>query len=335
MTMRIGVVGLGRIGELHARNLATSGLPSSLLLHDADEDLARRVACALDADVAPTFRDLLGGRVDGVVVATPTPSHAELVDEAIRAEIPVLCEKPLAGSVESGLALAALAAERRVPLQIGLQRRSDPELLQLRERLQGGADGRLVGLRVVSSSWHSPPAEYLKASGGFFRDKLVHDVDVIRWLTGRGIESAAVVGSGTATGWIAELGDVDSVSASLLLAGGLVAQIWAARCSPTRFEFRVDAICERQELSAGRWQEEEPSGMARTPSPFPTFIPRFAEAYAAEVTSFCRLVAGTGENACPADDAMASEVATLAVERAWREGRVVRPGEIDAVTTTA
>lgn len=330
MSLRIGVAGLGRVGELHARNLAASGRVSSLLVHDADAKVADRVGAALGAEVVPHFRDLIGCRPDGIVVATPTASHAELVSEAIGRGIPVLCEKPLAHSVADGDAVATLAEERGVPLQVGLQRRSDPQLLRMRARLRDGGDGRLVGLRVVSCSWQPPPEEYLEASGGFFRDKLLHDVDVVRWLTGLEIETSAVVGSGREAGWVGDPPDVDSVSASLLLAGGVVAQIWAARRSPSRFEFRVDAVCEHQELSAGRWEEGEPSSMPRAPSPFSTYVSRFSEAYVAEVTSFCSLAAGTGENVCPARDAMASEAAAVVLERAWREARVIRTVDVGA-----
>lgn len=324
MTVRIGIAGLGRIGGLHARNLAASGLVSSLVVHDADDDRARRIGADLDADVAPTFGKLLGSGIDGVVISTPTPSHEDLVHEALRSEIPVFCEKPFASSVEAGVALATMVEDRGVPLQVGLQRRCDPQLLELRERLRGEVDGRLLGLRVVSSSWRPPSPEYLETSEGFFRDKLLHDVDVVRWLTGLPIVAVAVAASGTATGWVGETGDVDTVSASILLAGDVVAQIWSARLSPTRFEFRVDAVCAHREMSAGRWDEGDASGIARKESPFETFVCRFEEAYKAEVDAFCHLAGCSGENVCPPSDAMASEIATASLELSWREGRVVR-----------
>ncbi|HVC13815.1 MAG TPA: Gfo/Idh/MocA family oxidoreductase [Acidimicrobiales bacterium] len=328
MTARIGVTGLGRIGELHAHNLAGSGLVSSLVLHDADGEKARALAAHLGTDVAGSFQELLRCGLDGLVVATPTPSHADLVTDALRRDVATFCEKPLALSLGASRAVAALAVERAAPLQVGLQRRCDPELLELRARLHRGDDGRLIGLRLVSSSWRPPPREYVPGSGGFFRDKLLHDVDVVRWLTGGAIVAAAVVGTGAATGWMSEEGDVDTVSASLILAGGVVAQIWAARLSPTRFEFRLDAVCERRELSAGRWDEGDPAQPTRAESPFGTFIDRFAEAYSAEMVSFCRLVAGTGANVCTGPDAVESEIAAAALERAWREGRVVRLAEM-------
>jgi myo-inositol 2-dehydrogenase/D-chiro-inositol 1-dehydrogenase len=323
VTLRIGIAGLGRIGALHARNLAESGLVSGLIVNDSNANRARGVADELGAQCAPSLDSLLDGGIDGLVVATPTDSHAHLVSEAIRRDVPVFCEKPLADSLEGGFAVAALAAQRRVPLQVGLQRRSDSQLAQLRARLKTAVDCRLIGLRVVSSSWRPPSAEYLRASGGFFRDKLVHDVDVVRWISGREIELAAVVGSGAATGWIGDTGDVDTVAASLVLTGGVIAQIWAARMSPTRFEFRVDAITEREALSAGGWTDDESSGTVGSDGPFATFVARFSEAYRAEMRSFCELVGGNGQNACTAMDAMASEVATDALERAWRERCVV------------
>lgn len=330
MTVRIGVVGLGRIGELHARNLAASGLVSSLYVHDADDARTRLVAASLGATPATDVEALLSSGIEGLVIATPTPTHAGLVNGALQRDVAVFCEKPLGASIEAGLAIAALADERCAALQVGLQRRCDPQLCSVREGLAAEADGRLLGLRIVSTSWQPPPPAYLAASGGFFRDKLLHDIDVVRWITGRTIDAVAVTGCGAATGWIGETGDVDTVSVSLLLGGGVVAQIWAARLAPTRFEFRLEAVSERRTVVAGRWPEGDPPDMARRESPFPTFLSRFEEAYAEELASFCRLVGGTGENVCTATDAMASEVAAAAAERAWREGRVVHAGASEA-----
>lgn len=330
MTVRIGVVGLGRIGELHARNLAASGLVSSMVVYDADDVRTRFVAKSLAASPVADVEKLLSSGIDGLVIATPTPTHAGLVNEALRRGVAVFCEKPLGASIEVGFALATLAKERGVALQVGLQRRCDPQLCRVREELAAEADGRLLGLRIVSTSWQPPKRAYLAASGGFFRDKLLHDIDVVRWITGRTIDAVAVTGSGAATGWIGEAGDVDTASVSLLLGGVVVAQIWAARLSPTRFEFRLEAVSERRTVVAGRWPDGQPPDMARRESPFPTFLSRFKEAYAGELASFCRLVDGTGENVCTAADAMASEVATAAAERAWREGRVVRAGVTEA-----
>lgn len=330
IALRVGVVGLGRVGEVHVRNLQRSGLVSSLVVHDLDGGRARAIADELGADTAPSFPELLRRDVDAVVVATSTHAHAGLVMKAVHRHLPVFCEKPVATSLEMGGVMAALADEHDVPVQVGFQRRCDPELLALRARLHEGRTGRLIGLRIVSTSWQPPTAEYLRSAGGFFMDKLVHDIDVVRWLTGREVEVVSTVASGAATGWIGKAGDVDTVSAGLELAGGLVAQVWSSRVSPTRFEFRIDAVTERASLLAGNWADADPSDRMRRQSPFPTFLARFADAYAAEMRAFCALVGGTGENICPVADAMLSERAAAAAHLAWRERRAVRLAEFDA-----
>ena len=323
--MRLGIAGLGRMGALHAQNLRGTGV--SLLVYDIDPDRAGQIAASTGAVVASSVQELLDSAIDGLVVATSTPAHAGLVRSSLDARIPVFCEKPISATINESVALVGSAKRLGVPMQVGFQRRCDPELKALRARIQAGADGPIIGVRVISSSWQPPPPEYMSGSGGLFRDKLAHDLDLVRWLTRREIEEVTTAASGSATGWIGELGDIDTASVGILITGGIVGQIWVARMAPTRFDLRVEVVCSQRLLVAGSWDLGGPPSLEWTPSPWPDFVDRFHEAYRAELESFVRLVAGEGENVCPGGDALASEVAAVAAERAWRERRIVRVGE--------
>ncbi|MHB1987967.1 MAG: Gfo/Idh/MocA family protein [Acidimicrobiales bacterium] len=324
--MRLGLAGLGRMGAVHARNMQQMNVLS--LVYDADPARAAAVSAATGADVADDPLRLFESGLDGVVVATTTPSHADLVEQALQAGLPILCEKPISTSLAESTRLVAAAELAGVDIQVGFQRRSDPELVDLRARVLEGAHGSLVGIRIVSSSWHPPSPEYLRCSGGLFGDKLAHELDLVRWLTGREIEEIAVTASGAATGWIGELGDADTASVSLLLTGGIVGQIWVARTAPSRFDLRVEVTCRERLLVTGSWDHGSPHCPEWSPSPWPSFAERFKEAYRAEIERFCLLVGSAAENVCPAADALSSEIAAAAGEESWRELRVVRVSEL-------
>jgi myo-inositol 2-dehydrogenase/D-chiro-inositol 1-dehydrogenase len=296
----------------------------SLAVYDTDSGLAREVAAALGARVASSFRELVQMGLDGLVISTPTQSHGELLRVALEARIPVFCEKPVSATIAEGIALVGLAERSGVPIQVGLQRRSDPGLVALRSRLRSGRHGPLIGIRVVSSSWRPPSRDYLQASGGVFTDKVVHEVDLVRYVTGLEIEQVTASASGSAAGWIGEMDDADTVSAGLILSGGVVGQIWVARMAPSRFDLRVEAVCRERLLVAGSWDHGAPSSLEWAPSPWPDFVSRFADAYRAEIEAFLLLVAGNGQNVCPARDALRSELIAVAVEQAWRDERSVR-----------
>lgn len=324
--MRLGVAGLGRMGTLHARNLRANG--ASLVVYDADPAAGAMVSAANGADVASSVEELLEPKLDGLVVATSTPSHAALVRKALQARIPVFCEKPISAKIAESVSIVHLAERLGIPVQVGFQRRSDPELRALRARIQEGTDGSLIGVRVISSSWRPPPPEYVHRSGGLFRDKIAHELDLVRWLTGREIEEVAVTASGAATGWIGELGDADTASISIVISGGVIGQIWVSRMSPTRFDLRVEVVCGHRVLVAGSWDQGDRPALDLLPSPWPDFMERFQDAYLAEIESFLLLLAGDAHNICAAPDALGSEIAAVAAEQAWRDMRVVRVAEL-------
>lgn len=326
--MRLGIAGLGRMGTLHARNLRAHGV--SLVVYDPNPAPGAVVSAATGADVASSLEDLLESKLDGLVVATPTESHTALVRKALQARVPVFCEKPMSATIAESVSIMQLAERLATPVQVGFQRRSDPELRALRARIQEGTDGPLIGVRVISSSWQPPPPEYARHSGGLFRDKAAHELDLVRWLTGHEIEEIAVTASGTATGWMGELGDADTASISIVISGGVIGQIWISRISPVRFDLRVEVVCGQRVLVAGTWDQGGRSTFDWLPSPWPDFVERFQDAYLAEMESFLLLLAGDAPNICAAPDALGSEIAAVAAEQAWRDMRMVRVSELTA-----
>ncbi|MCL2550933.1 MAG: Gfo/Idh/MocA family oxidoreductase, partial [Actinomycetia bacterium] len=226
--MRIGLLGAGRMGAFHAGTLAAHPAVSELVIADADPERAREVAARLDAGTLPVDR-LLSGGPDAVVIASATAAHAGLVASAARAGIPAFCEKPIAVDLAGTVAALDAVAKAGALLQVGFQRRFDAGYAAAREALRDGRVGRLHTVRTVSSDPAPPPAAYVPLSGGLYRDCLIHDFDLVRWVTGREVTEVYAVGTNEGEEFFRAAGDVDTAAALLTLEGGVLATATATR----------------------------------------------------------------------------------------------------------
>ncbi|HEU4424158.1 MAG TPA: Gfo/Idh/MocA family oxidoreductase, partial [Pilimelia sp.] len=202
--MRIGLVGAGRIGAFHAETLAESPQVDRLIVADAVPDRATAVAEKVGGDAVKQVAHLFTAGVDGVVIASPTPTHAELIRSAARAGLPVFCEKPIAPDVPGTRAVLAEVAAAGVPLHVGFQRRFDAGYATLRAAVQGGELGWLHTVRACTSDPAPPHADYIPTSGGIFRDCSVHDFDAVRWVTGREVVEVYATGANRGEPFFAE-----------------------------------------------------------------------------------------------------------------------------------
>ena len=311
------MLGAGRIGALRASALAGLATVGEVLVADADaaraEALARELGCRALADAGDVWRE----RPDGVVVASPTATHAPLVRAAIDAGAAVLCEKPLAPTVRETRELADRAEHAGVPLLVGFQRRFDPAFRALRDRAGTEALGRTHLLRVRHADAAPPPPGYLaQAAATMFADMCVHDFDAVRWIGGE-VEAASAIGTRVLGVPDFELhDDVDTAVSVLQLASGAVAVVEASRQGPAGYEAVL-------ELVAADGAEATPA------APSATWLERFAAAFRAEAAAFADTLAGgrPWEGASARDAVEALRIA-LAAERSFRERRVVSVAEI-------
>ncbi|MEU3400198.1 Gfo/Idh/MocA family protein [Streptomyces filamentosus] len=327
--MRIGLIGTGRIGSFHAGVLARHPEVGSLVVADADAGRAASVAAALGAEAVPDVTALLGRGPDAVVIASATAAHAELIAQAARAGLPVFCEKPIALDVPGTLAALAAVAEAGTELQLGFMRRFDAGYRAAREAVRAGRLGRLHTVRTVSSDPEPPPAAYLPLSGGLFRDCMIHDVDAVRWVTGREVVEVYARGADGGPAVFREAGDVDTAAALLVLDDGTLVTATATRCNGAGYDVRMELAGDRDQLAVGLDERTpltslEPHSPAPPPKPWPGFLERFAPAYEAELDAFVRLVRGGAPNPCDGYEALAALRVAEACERSRREGRAVR-----------
>lgn len=330
--MHIGVIGAGRIGALHARNLRQLSTVDEVSISDNDEDRVRELASTIDVGVALTVEELLG-RVDGVVVATPTAAHARLTLEAVEAGVPVLCEKPISLDLATTDQVLATVARAGVALQVGFQRRFDPAFVEARRRVADGDIGRVYLARMAAHDAEPPPESYLPDSGGIFLDLHIHDFDAVRWLTGQDIVEVYADGAVTSE-MFGRHDDADVTSVVLRLSDGALAVTTGSRHDPLGYDHRTELIGSRDCLSMGydatlALRSADAPEQPR-PQTYGSFIERFAVAYREEVRQFVELVAGRTANQCTGYDAREALVAALAATVSRREHRPVQTAEIAA-----
>jgi myo-inositol 2-dehydrogenase / D-chiro-inositol 1-dehydrogenase len=307
--MRIGLIGVGRIGVFHASTLR--GLPGvdSLIITDADPDRAREVARQFGAQVAESVPELLDAGLDALVIAAATGAHPELIKRGVRAGIPVFCEKPVAPDVEGTLDVIKSTSENAVPVQIGFQRRFDAGFRSAREAAQSGSLGWLHTIRSTTFDAAPPPAGYIPGSGGIFRDCAVHDFDAIRWVSGREVTAVYATGANRGEEFFRAAGDVDTASVTLTMDDGTLAVVSCGRYNDAGYDVRLEllgsagGICagldDQMALRSAEPGEDFPAGPAHR-----DFVGRFGDAYMAELAAFIGVAAGQAPSPCTLEDAL-------------------------------
>lgn len=338
--MRLGLIGLGRIGAFHAETLI--GLPGveSLVVTDPVPAAVDRVTAVLDVDTAGTPDEMLRAGVDGVVIAAATDAHPQLILAAIDAGVPVFCEKPVARDVREAVAVLRRVEAAGAPVQIGYNRRFDPGFLAARRAVISGELGRVHTVRSTTMDPAPPPAAYVAASGGIFRDCSVHDFDIIRFVTGREVVEAYAIGSARGDTVFAAAGDVDTAAAVLTLDDDTLVLVSNTRFNPRGYDVRLELHGSRDSIAVGLedrlpLRSVEPGVTFPAGPPHRFFMDRFAAAYRAELAAFTEVVARARPSPCTVADAVEAGWIAEACTLSLREHRPVPVKEVRLVTAEA
>jgi myo-inositol 2-dehydrogenase/D-chiro-inositol 1-dehydrogenase len=331
--MRIGVIGTGRIGAIHANTLSRHREVGSLILTDADPARAQDLAHRLGETAAPGVDEIFEWGVDAVVITTTTSAHAELIGRAARSGLPVFCEKPIAVDLRGTLEAIGEVEAAGTILQMGFQRRFDTGYAGARDAVRSGRLGRLHTVRALTSDQAPPPAAYLPVSGGLYRDTLVHDFDVLRWVTGREVVDVCAAGSDAGGAMFREAGDVDTGAALLTLDDGTLATATATRLNGAGYDVRMELAGELDQIVVGLDDRTpiastEPTGPPAADKPWTGFLERFGPAYEAELCAFVDVVRGELANPCDGREALQALRIAEACELSRRERRAVGLAEI-------
>lgn len=329
MTDRIEVAlfGAGRIGTIHAGNLARH--PRARLRHVVDTDAAAAAALAgrHGAGTATVEEALADPGVGAVMICSSTDTHADLIVRAAQAGKAIFCEKPVDLELARARACAEAVRQAGVTCMIGFQRRFDPTFAALKRRLDEGEIGAPEMLVITSRDPAPPPVAYIARSGGVFKDMLIHDFDIFRWVLGGDAVSIHATGGCPGLPDIADAGDLSHAAVTLRTRSGALCQINTSRRAAYGYDQRFEVLGSRGMLQAGNvrptqviaWGEKAIG--SDTPEAF--FLERYREAYALEIEHFLdALCNGTPVRTTLDDGIEALQLAELAT-RSWREGRAI------------
>ncbi|MCC7045077.1 MAG: inositol 2-dehydrogenase [Alphaproteobacteria bacterium] len=320
--------GAGRIGQIHAGNLARNPGARLRYVVDVDPKAAERLAeryGATATDRETAMRDLAVG---AVVIASSTDTHADLAIAAAHAGKAIFCEKPIDLSLARVDACLKAVQEAGVPMLVGFNRRFDPSFKSLHDRLEAGEIGAVEQVIVTSRDPGLPPQEYLKVSGGQFRDMTIHDFDMARWLLGEEPVDVFATGSVLVDQRVEEVGDTDSVMVVMRTAGGRLAHINNSRRAVYGYDQRIEVLGSKGMLTAANrvpTTVERAGGDAVTrDKPLYFFLERYAEAYAAEMAHFIEAVNAGEKPSVGARDGRQALVLAEAAVKSMQTGAAVK-----------
>ena len=318
----LALFGAGRIGRIHAANIHSHAAARLKYVVDVDAEAAARIAGTTGAARAEAKAVLADDGVDALVIASPTDTHADLIEAGAAAGKAILCEKPV--DLEARRARECVQAAERagILLAIGFNRRYDPSFRRLRQGIDEGEIGAVETVLIVSRDPAPPPVSYVARSGGLFRDMSIHDLDMARWLLGEEPVEVTAHGSCLVEPAIGKAGDIDTAAVTLKTRGGRIAQIANSRRAAYGYDQRIEVCGARGMLAAGNHratsvERASAEGYRRDPA-LPFFLERYADAYRLELDAFLRRLHGEAADiASGADGVRALEIAD-ACERSMR-----------------
>ena len=333
--VNVGIIGAGRIGRLHAEHLAFR-IPAARLVAVSDIYLVAAQKCAADFDIPTASQDhrviMENPDIKAVVICSSTDTHAQLIEEAAAAGKHIFCEKP----IDHDLARIdrALAAVDRagVKLQIGFNRRFDPNFKRLHDLVRAGQIGEPHILRITSRDPAPPPIEYIKVSGGIFLDMTIHDFDMARYLIGSEVVEIYVAGGVLVDPAIGEAGDIDTALITLRFENGVIGAIDNSRRAVYGYDQRVEVFgsggCAAAANNYPNTVIFSDANSVHRDLPFNFFMERYIESYIAELRAFIECIQQDRTPPVTGVDGRIPVVMGYAARKSYEEHRPVRLDEI-------
>ena len=333
--LRFGVIGAGRIGKLHAENLATR-IPGVEIAAIADVNLVAARELANRLHISSSYDDyhimLADPTIKAVAICSSTNTHADIMTEAAQAGKHIFCEKPIAldlAHIDAALDAVQIAG---VKLQIGFNRRFDPNFHKIRQMVAEGKIGNLHILRITSRDPAPPPVSYIKVSGGLFLDMTIHDFDMARYLSGSEVLEVYTTAGVMVDSAIGEAGDVDTAVISLRFANGAIGTIDNSRSANYGYDQRVEVFGSGGMLQANNNTPDNDvysnAEGVYSAKPLDFFLERYMESYIAEMKAFVKSVQENTPTAVTGGDGRHPVVIGMAALKSYRENRPVRTSEI-------
>jgi myo-inositol 2-dehydrogenase/D-chiro-inositol 1-dehydrogenase len=323
----VAIFGAGRIGKIHAGNLVRQAGARLRYVVDPDAKAAGTLAAQHGAAVSDRDAVFADAAVRAVVIASSTDTHADLIERAAGSGKAIFCEKPVDLALDRARRCAEAVERAGVTCLIGFQRRYDPTFAAAKARLDAGEIGVPEMLVVTSRDPGAPPVEYIKRSGGIFKDMLIHDFDIFRWILGDEARTVHATGSVLTDKAVGEAGDVDSTAVTIRTRSGRLAQINTIRRAAYGYDQRFEVLGSKGMLQAGNHRPTEvvawtaASVSADKPEHF--FLERYRVAYAQEMAHFFEVLAGGAAPRTSIQDGVKALELAEAATTSWREQRIV------------
>ena len=324
----VALFGAGRIGKIHAGNVARESGARLKYVIDPNSEAAQALAAQHGAKTATTAEVFADRAIGAVLICSYTDTHADLILAAAAAGKQIFCEKPVDLAIARARSCAEAVARAGVTCMIGFQRRFDPTFAALKKRLAAGEIGTPEMLVVTSRDPGAPPIPYIKSSGGIFKDMLIHDFDIFRWILEDEAETVHANASCLVDPAIAAAGDVDSTAVTIRTKRGRLCQINTSRRAAYGYDQRFEVLGSGGMLQAGNHVPTEViastgKAVARDlPEHF--FLERYRAAYASELAHFFAVLAGKEKLVTTIDDGLKALELAEAATTSWREGRIVK-----------
>lgn len=336
--INIAIVGVGRIGLVHALTIKTKLRDSvniNLLVDSISPDLEKN-AKDFNAKYSKSFDECLSDKnIDACILCTPTSTHTENCIKALRAGKHVFCEKPIATNVKDHLKVIEAVKETGKKLMVGFQRRFDHNMKNIKDRIDSGDIGKVQMIKLTDYDSPFPNVEFLKVSGGIYLDLCIHDFDMISYLTEKTKDEPDelfTLGSAFLMPEISEFSDVDTAVVTVKMKSGTMASINTTRFASYGYDQRIEVLgtkgslsCENDTPTSVILQNEE--GVTKD-KPFYTFLPRYGSAYAEEIYQFAQAVLNDTEIPVTAEKCLPSLKMALAANISLKERRIVKLSEI-------
>ena len=325
--IEVALFGAGRIGKIHAANLAAQPGVRFKYVVDVNADAAHALASLHGGTAASVDEALADPAVKAVVIASSSDTHSDLILRSAAAGKAIFCEKPVDLTVARARACAAAVAEAGVLCMIGFQRRYDPTFAAVKARIEAGQIGVPEMLVVTSRDPGAPPVSYIESSGGIFKDMLIHDFDIFRWILDDEAVSVHATGSCLTDPAIGAAGDLDCTAVTIRTAKGRLCQINTSRRAAYGYDQRFEVLGSEGMLQAGNHKPTEVvlhnGASVSEDKPEHFFLERYRVAYANEMAHFFdALTNGTALRTTVQDGLKALELAEAATT-SWRENRIV------------
>ena len=325
-TLTVALFGAGRIGKVHAANLALQPQARLVAVVDTHAPSAQTLAAQTGAEVASTEEVFADPDIDAVLVCSATDTHADLIEGAARAGKTIFCEKPIDLDLKRVRACLKVVEQHNVRLFVGFNRRFDRNFRAVKEALAKGEIGRPELVQITSRDPAPPPPSYLAVSGGLFKDMMIHDLDLVCWLLGETPVRLSASGSCLVDEAIGQAGDIDTAVVTLQFAGGTLAVITNSRRASYGYDQRLEIHGATGMLQAHNVLEntvvKSSDAGVLTQKPLHFFLERYQDAYRTELEHFIQVALGNATPQVSGADGERALVLAEAAQRALETGRV-------------